>query len=162
MRLDLSPCLPKLVIDAPIRSLSRWPRRTTIAWVAGLGLAGLAALQPALISAHYLTTGNVVVASAAAGAAGAFQPALSWSPDDPEIHSTLTEAYLHLDQPRKAIDTLERAFQLQLENLLLQQKLAQAFEVGGQMQRADEVLMALGVSAHEVRALGEQARRAKQ
>ena len=142
MRLDLSQYLPKLAIDAPIRSPQRWPRRTSLAWIAGLGLVGLAAivaLLPPLMSARYRAAGEAALTSDTASAAVAFQQALRWSPDDPEIYRGLAQSYLQLNQPQKAIDVLEQAFRLQPENLLIRQDLALAYESDGQIRRADRI-----------------------
>jgi Tetratricopeptide repeat/Ca-dependent carbohydrate-binding module xylan-binding len=163
MRLDLSHYLPKSAIDAPIHSLHRWPRRTTIAWAVGLGLAGLAvlaALLPVLIAARYVAAGEAALDGAAGDAtraADSFQQALLWSPNDPEIHRALAEAYLRLEQPQKAIDTLEQAFRLQPESLLIRQELAAAYEAGGQLQRADGLWAALGMTPNDMLQNGDNA-----
>jgi tetratricopeptide (TPR) repeat protein len=165
MRPDLSHYLAKFAIDAPIRSFHRWPQRTTIAWMVGLGLAVLAALVallPATIGAHYRATGQAALADDAASAAGAFQQALRWSPNDPEIYRALAKSYLRLNQPQQAIDALEQAYRLRPASLLIQQELAQAYEAGGRTQQADALWSALGLAPHDMLVLGEQARRAKQ
>jgi tetratricopeptide (TPR) repeat protein len=163
MRLDLSHYLPKFAIDAPIRSHHRWPRRTVFAWIAGLGLAGLTILLalPALVSTHYRAAGEAMLAGDAASAAAEFQQSLRWSPNNPDLHRALARAYLSLSQPQQAIDALERAYRLRPESLLIRQELAQAYEAGGQVERADGLWAALGLSGNAMLAQGEQARRLK-
>jgi tetratricopeptide (TPR) repeat protein len=167
MRLDLSNYLPKFTIDVPIRSPNRWPRRTTLAWIAGVGLAGLVAivaLLPLLMSARYRVVGEAALASDAASATVAFQQALRWSPNNPEIHRALAQSYLRLNQPQEAIDMLdmlEQAYRLRPESLLIRQELAQAYEASGQIERADGLWRSLGLSAATMLMLGEQARAAK-
>jgi tetratricopeptide (TPR) repeat protein len=165
MRLDLSHYLPKFAIDVPIRSPHRWPRRTTLAWIAGVGLASLAAivaLLPTLMSARYRAAGEAALASDAASATIAFQQALRWFPNNPEIHRALAQSYLRLNQPQEAIDMLEQAYRLQPASLLIRQELAQAYEASGQLERADGMWAALGLSAPSLLQLGEQARAKKQ
>jgi tetratricopeptide (TPR) repeat protein len=164
MRLDLSHYLPKFAINVPIRSPNRWPRRTTLAWIAGVGLAGLVAivaLLPILMSARYRAAGEAALASDAASATVAFQQALRWSPNNPEIHRALAQSYLRLNQPQEAIDMLEQAYRLRPESLLIRQELAQAYEAGGQIEHADGLWRSLGLSAATMLMFGEQARTAK-
>jgi tetratricopeptide (TPR) repeat protein len=135
-----------------------------LAWFVGLGLVGLVAivaLLPALMSARYRAAGEAAMNSDAVGAAAAFQQALRWSPDDPQIYRALAQAYLRLNKPQEAIDVLERAYRLQLDSLLIQQELAQAYEAGGQIDRADRLWASLGLSAATALTLGERARIAK-
>jgi tetratricopeptide (TPR) repeat protein len=164
MRLDLSHYLPKFAINVPIRSPHRWPRRTTLAWLAGVGLAGLAAivaLLPLLMSARYRAAGEAALASDAATAAVAFQQALRWSPNNPEIYRALAQSYLRLNRPQEAIDMLEQAYRLRPESLLIRQELAQAYEAGGQIERANGLWASLGLRAPSMLGMGEQARQAK-
>jgi hypothetical protein len=125
MRLDLAHYLPKSAIDAPIHSPHQRPRRTTIAWVAGLGFAGLAALAallPALMHARYR-------------AVRAFRNALRWSADDPAMYRTRTQSYLQLGPPPQATDAPEQSYRLRLQSLLIRRALAEAYDASGQIQR---------------------------
>jgi tetratricopeptide (TPR) repeat protein len=158
MRLDLSHYLPKFAINVPIRSPNRWPRRTTLAWITVVSLAGLAAivaLLPMLISARYRAAGEAALASDAARAAIAFRQALRWSPNSPEIHRALAHSYLQLNQPQEAIDMLEQAYRLRPESLLIGQELAQAYEAGGQIERADGMWAALGLTPEHSFVIGD-------
>jgi tetratricopeptide (TPR) repeat protein len=165
MRLDLSHYLSKFAIDVPIRSSQRRPRRAILAWIAGLGLVGLAAiaaLLPVQMSASYQAAGEAALSGDVASAALAFQQALRWSPNNPQIHRALAQSYLQLNRPQEAIDVLEQAYRLQPASLLIRQELAQAYEASGQLERADGMWAALGLSAPNLLQLGEQARAKKQ
>jgi tetratricopeptide (TPR) repeat protein len=171
MKLDLAGYLSKQAIDAPSAPLfSRWRRRPRI-WILGALLTLLVSLvmiMPSLISAAYLAAGTRALADSAAPAeheraaqaAAYLKQALAWSPSSPDIYRALAQSYLRLNQPKEAIDALERAYRLRPESLLIQQELAQAYEAGGQTRRADALWAALGASAPEFLALGEQARAA--
>jgi tetratricopeptide (TPR) repeat protein len=169
MKLDLAGYLSKQAIDAPSAPLfSRWRRRPRI-WVLEALLTllvSLVAIMPSLISAAYLAAGTRALADSAAPAgperaaqaAADLKQALAWSPSNPDIYRVLAQSYLRLNQPQEAIDALERAYRLRPESLLIQQELAQAYEAVGQTRRADALWAALGASAPEFLALGEQAR----
>ncbi len=169
MKLDLAGYLSKQAIDAPSAPLfSRWRRRPRIGVLGTLLtlLVSLVMIMPSLISAAYLAAGAHALADSAAPAehertaqaAAYLKQALAWSPSNPDIYRSLAQSYLRLNQPQEAIDALERAYRLRPESLLIQQELAQAYEVGGQTRRADALWAALGASAPEFLALGEQAR----
>jgi cytochrome c-type biogenesis protein CcmH/NrfG len=162
MKLDLAGYLSKQAIDAPSAPLvSRWRRRPGI-WVLGTLLTLLVSLVvviPTLISAAYLAAGTRALANSAAErertaqAAAYLKRALAWSPSNPDIYRGLAQSYLRLNQPQDAIDALERAYRLRPESLLIQQELAQAYEAGRQVRRADAVWaeMAIGIDHQQMR-----------
>lgn len=125
----------------------------------------LTALElPSLISAAYINVGNhaLVVAqtssrrrAAILTASNSLVQAKCWNASNPRIYQRLAQIYMLQDKPQWAVTVLEQAYSLQPENLWIQREFAEAYEISGQIKRADALYVGLGITPKQMKDIGD-------
>ncbi len=164
MQLQVPRQATKLSVKGGITSTSRLISYLLTPQIFGLiivCLVTLGSLLPFLMSSAYAAVAAQALAATqnssdqASRAISYLKQSLRWNPFDPNLHRMLAHTYRLNNQPEAVVASLEQAYRLQPDSLLIQQELALAYAVSGDMKRADALWKALGITFTQMVATGD-------